>query len=252
MIEDLLKQGDKIADSYEVLSLLSKGRIGTVYKARDSFGQLYAVKIFGKEQTQNFPEYTNHLKEINRSLKVVLSKLAKFPNVSQVIEIGETEEYFFQVEEYIDAQSLDSVIKAEAPLNPTKALYVVAQLAEALHFLHSNSIIHADVKPTIILLYEPPPDALDKNLQVKLIDFGMAQKIESNQGILFVGTYRYIHPELKGNFRQDRNATTETSKSSFYMSSIGPYIDIYALGLVSLEMLTVKTQNSFPITESRI
>ena len=166
-----LKNGDILAGRYKVTRLLSSGLFGNVYEAIDvDTERTYMIKVFWKEATRNFPEYIDHLRAVSK-------KLARpfFPHLLLPLHLGETEEYFYIVQEFIDAKTLDFVIRDDAPLHPSVALAIVAQIAEALFSVHSNSVIHADVKPANILLSNSPDSlAGSSEPNAYLIDFGMA------------------------------------------------------------------------------
>ena len=83
----------------------------------------------------------------------------------------------------------------------------------ALHFLHSNGVIHGDVKPGNLLV--------DPQGRVKLGDFGLARRASSEQGSLLKGTTKYMAPELASN----------------QFGAVGPASDLYSLGFTAYELM---------------
>lgn len=240
-----LKLGHTFADRFRIMEVLGEGFFGSVYVANDvSTEKRYIVKVFDKETAKSFPEYIAHLRSVSRRLTN-----SALPHLSLPVSIGETEDYFYIVQEYLfGAQTLDSIIRRDAPLHPSMALSITEQIAEALFSLHSNSIVHADVKPANILVIPGPIPELSK-LNVHLIDFGMVQPAESGSGVLIVGTYAYLPPEFRA---QDSRSRESSVSRVLIQGRVGPYIDIYALGMVCMEMLTGKLDLSQPLSRSRI
>src|SRR5262249_28125262 len=119
--------------------------------------------------------------------------------------------------EYVDGQSLRSVMSRERPLPPGKALDFTGQLCEALVYLHGQGVIHRDLKPENVLVTE------DGTL--KIMDFGIALD-ETMRRLTWagvsstIGTPDYMAPEqVRGRPGDERT-------------------DIYSLGTILYEMLT--------------
>ncbi|MBU0750849.1 MAG: HDOD domain-containing protein [Gammaproteobacteria bacterium] len=143
-----------------------------------------------------------------------VSKL-RHPNVVPIFDAGEEKGDPYLVFEYVEGRSLDQVLKAEGPIEPLRAAELMRQVADALGEAHALGIIHRDLKPSNILL--------DGRGTARVMDFGIAMRVEdagaqNEQG--FSGTPSYMAPEY------------------VHHKIISGQSDIYAAGLIFIEMLT--------------
>ncbi|MEM1349026.1 MAG: serine/threonine-protein kinase, partial [Myxococcota bacterium] len=131
----------------------------------------------------------------------------------------------YMVLEYIDGEELGVLLAREGAMRPERAVDLLTQLLESLEEAHTEDLLHRDIKPGNILVF----DYLSKHKRVKLLDFGLAKifRDEETEGQnvtkdgQLLGTPRYMSPE------QILNPEDLTQAS-----------DVYALGLVAMEMLT--------------
>lgn len=238
-MSDMPRLGDVINKRFEVMELLGTGRLSSVYKVSDlSTGCIYVLKVYKKEAVEGIFEYTKHLSKLQNVFQD-----SPPPNLLLPIEIGETEAFVYQISRYILSpyKNLQDYIKNNAPLGPDLALTVVAKVANALDALHKRNVIHGDVKPSNII--GNPEEG-----EIYLIDFGMVRLVEPSKSIFLVGTYQYMHPSLKSKILSEV-LTPEKAKLSAY---VGHYIDIYSLGIVTLQMITGETLVPTPLTKERL
>lgn len=205
----------RIANRYERLQLLGSGGSGEAWLALDHQTQTQVVvKI-----PLHWEWFRDNLTHRFLAEADILRRLAH-PGIVAMLDSGATQEgepYF--VMPFVDGNSLRVQMDA-GPMAPDTVANVVQQLGQALHSAHQASIIHRDIKPENIMLRSDADE-----LRVILIDFGIAQiaDLQSSGGTTtkFFGTTRYMAPEqLLGN---------PTFAS-----------DIYALALITYEMLTAK------------
>ncbi|KAF7827596.1 G-type lectin S-receptor-like serine/threonine-protein kinase [Senna tora] len=167
---------------------LGQGGFGPVYKGTLGDGQEIAVKRLSQSSGQGLQEFKN---------EVIMCAKLQHRNLVKVLGccIEGTEKML--VYEYMPNKSLDSVLfgcPQNKSLNWTQRFHVIFGIARGLLYLHQDSrlrIIHRDLKASNVLL--------DRELNPKISDFGMARmfrgdQIEGNTNRV-VGTYGYMAPE---------------------------------------------------------
>lgn len=198
----------------EVLSLIGRGGMGAVYKARQrALDRVVALKIL-PPQVAAGPGFAERF---NREARA-LARL-NHPNIVILYEFGQVQDSPYFIMEYVDGVNLRQLEHA-GRLPPRQALAIIPQICEALQFAHDAGIVHRDVKPENILI--------DKAGRVRIADFGIAKMVGADPDDTAatgtgqaIGTPHYMAPE--------QLATPET---------VDHRADIYALGVVFYEMLT--------------
>ncbi|MFB6373871.1 MAG: serine/threonine-protein kinase, partial [Bradymonadaceae bacterium] len=148
------------------------------------------------------------------------------PGIVEVIDYGETpDRILYMVMEFIEGRTLEQEVSHQGKFSVDESLSVTRQIASALHAAHGAGVIHRDLKPANIMLI-----STTAGYTVKVLDFGMAKLfarlgdesiVALTRERVAVGTPRYIAPE------QARGS-----------KDVGPWTDVYALGLLLYEMLT--------------
>jgi len=198
-------------DTYEIKSMIGKGGMSTVYLAEHKrLHTRWAVKEVRKQQGARF----DFLAESN-----ILKRL-QHPMLPRIVDISETEDAIYIVEDFVEGITLDDLLKQQKRVDEAQGLQWFQDLCGVLHYLHTQQphpIIYRDMKPSNIMLQ---PDGT-----LKLIDFGIAReyKQESNADTTYVGTKGYAAPEQFGKAQTDART------------------DIYALGVTMYHLLTGKS-----------
>src|SRR5262245_32948651 len=209
--------------SYEITSLLGKGGMGEVYRARDTkLKRDVAVKILPDESSRDVDRVSRFQREAE-----VLASL-NHPNIAAIYDLEEAEGSRLLVLELVEGETLADRLKHGA-LPVEEALNIAKSISEALEAAHEKGIVHRDLKPANAKI---TPDG-----KVKVLDFGLAKALEktpesavlsnsptlmttaSSPGMI-LGTAAYMSPEQAKGRDADRTS------------------DIWAFGCVLYEMLT--------------
>ncbi|CAD8055051.1 unnamed protein product [Paramecium sonneborni] len=170
-------------ENYHVLHLIGEGSFGKVYKGRwKKSNQMAALKFISK-RGKTEKDLANLRQEIE-----ILRRL-KHENIILLLDAFETQGEFCLVTEFAQGE-LYEILEDDHNLPESEVRKIAQQLVRALHYLHSNRIIHRDMKPQNILL--------SANGVVKLCDFGFARAMSTNTQVLhsIKGTPLYMAPEL--------------------------------------------------------
>eukprot|EP01038_Epipyxis_sp_PR26KG_P006132 gene6132-8455_t len=170
-------------ENYIVLEHIGEGSFGKVYKARrKNTGFSVAMKFINKHGKSE-KDIKNLRQEIG-----ILRKL-NHENIILMFDAFETDRDFCVVTEYAQGELFD-ILQDDQRLPEKTVQQIAKQLVKALHYLHSNRIIHRDMKPQNVLI--------GSNGRIKLCDFGFARAMSSNTIVLtsIKGTPLYMSPEL--------------------------------------------------------
>src|SRR5829696_6543661 len=139
-------QGEVIAGRYELLELIGKGGMSSVYKAHDRLlDRQIAVKILHP----HFTEDEDTLERFRREARAVAQ--LSHPNIVTVIDRGEDGERQYIVFELVDGENLKQLVQREGALPVRRALQFGVAVGRALAFAHANGLVHRDVKPQNVL-----------------------------------------------------------------------------------------------------
>jgi serine/threonine protein kinase len=207
---------------YQLLGLLGRGGMGSVYKVMDPVNnRLRAMKVLRPVQImQDVLGFEELKKRFQREAAIMIE--LKHRHVARVLEMGEHGPLPFMVQEYLCLNlglligESTRVEQPTRPLSPLKALGITSQVLDCLAGLHEAGLIHRDIKPENIML--------DRNGEVKVIDFGLSrfvQEKERNPAGMIIGSPYYAAPEQV----DDSDRADERS-------------DIYSVGVVLYRMVT--------------
>ena len=148
-----------------------------------------------------------------------LSKL-DHSNIVNVLDVFDENNTTYYVMQYIDGQSLDDYILQQDGINESKAISILKEIGKAVQYMHSNKMLHLDLKPKNVML--------DKDGIVYLIDFGLSKQYDSkgepeSSTKVGAGTPGYA-PIEQANYREGKGFPVT--------------MDVYALGGTMFKMLT--------------
>jgi serine/threonine protein kinase len=201
----------EVLGRFRIVEMLGEGQHATVYRAYDP---LLERDVALKVPRQGVIKTTKGLERFLGEAKA-LARL-RHPQIVPVYEAGCVGDRHFMAMALIEGCSLAQRV-ADAPLELHRGAEIVAELAEALAYAHSQGIVHRDVKPANI--------RLDAQGAVYLMDFGIAYRPDSGEiplppGVI-LGTPAYVAPE------QAQGGQTDVLPAS----------DQYSLGAVLYELL---------------
>ena len=213
-----LTKGDSLADGrYEVVGTIASGGQATVYLAQPKQGDdsASASPVVLKEfilPIDAGPDVTKRALEHVQEEAALLKTLDN-PLIVHFIESFVDDHRAYLVLEFVDGTTLRKMIKEHGLLPESMVIELALKMCEILNFLHSQTppVIHRDFTPDNLMLAKPN--------QLKLIDFNVAQRLESTSTRTVVGKHCYIPPE------QFRGKAT-------------PQSDLYALGGTLFYLLT--------------
>ena len=197
---------------YDIVAELGRGGMGVVYKGYEpALNRYVAIKVLAESLAHDESVKERFLREA-RSMAALND-----PHIIQIYFIGEDAGQTFFVMEFVEGESLGSLLKREGKLAPEQAARVIFQTAQGLATAHDKGVIHRDIKPGNLMI--------GARGQVKIADFGIALVTQDFSKKLtstgeFVGTPGYLSPEVCLGKPVDQRS------------------DIFSLGIVLFEMLT--------------
>ena len=150
-------------------------------------GEKVAIKIMDKEQILS--DELNKERVLN---EIKILKIVRHNNIIKLYEVMETPQNIYLVMEYCDGGELFDYIVSKQHLSEKQACVFFQEIIDALTYLHSQNIVHRDVKPENILL-----ESFGKTMTCKLIDFGISRTYTLDKLISTpCGTASYAPPEM--------------------------------------------------------
>ncbi|HEV7991829.1 MAG TPA: protein kinase [Gemmatimonadaceae bacterium] len=237
--------GRIIAGRYRVVALVGAGGMGEVYRAEHvSLRRPTALKFMRPALGDDVDALARFRREAEQASRIA------HPNVAAIYDFGETDDgLVFLAMEFIEGESLADRIAERGRLDPVDAAHVIAGAAAGLAAAHRRGILHRDLKPANIMLARERGDSAGGHAvgTVKLVDFGIARSI--------MGAF----PPTGGDAVTATPALTRTgmvlgtpayaSPEQLAGEPLDARSDIYALALVSFEVLT--GQPAFATTNAR-
>lgn len=220
---------------YRIEKILSQGGFGITYLAFDNIiNQKVAIKEFYKKEWHHRDTETSYVttnsdtKDLEGLFRKKFAKEAHtimrldHPNIVKVFDFFEENGTLYYSMEYIDGDSLSSIVKKRGGLPEKEALALIKTVAFTLGYIHSQNELHLDVTPRNIMI--------EKTGRIILIDFGVSKHYDENG---------------------DQSTTTPVARSAGYapkeqylsegMIKFSPATDIYALSATFYFILTATT-----------
>ncbi len=210
-MSDSVAPGRVLGDRYRLEVLLARGGMAEVWIAEDPvLSRQVAVKILHREIAVD-----EDLRTRFRQEAIAAARLSH-PGIVATYDTGDDDGTAYIVMQLIEGMTLRALLDERGSLPIDDAVGIAVQVADALSHAHDRGLVHRDVKPANVLVQ---PDG-----RVKVTDFGIAKAAGSKDALTrtgaVLGTARYLAPEQVNG------------------GSIDGRTDVYALGLVTFEMLT--------------
>ena len=192
---------------FEIVGRLGKGGMGTVLKARQvSMDRIVALKVLPRRLAQNEDYVKRFIREARSAARL------RHANIVQAHDVGAVDGYYYFAMEFVDGETLDTVLRRDGPLESRRALQVMKQVCSALRAAHEAGIVHRDIKPSNIML--------DRRGEVRVTDFGLAKRTEGDVTITAdghaLGTPTYLAPEMASGKPVDARADLYSLGATFF------------------------------------
>lgn len=186
-------------DHYEVLNRedgspqeLGRGAMGVTYKAFDTNLRIpVALKVINAASINSELARQRFIREARAAAAL------RHPNVASVFHLGIKGDIYFYAMEFVDGETIESLIHRNGPVAPALAAQIIIQVARALTAAAKLELVHRDIKPANLMILHQ-----DEEHVVKVIDFGLAKSSKGDGDDLatvsmggFVGTPYFASPE---------------------------------------------------------
>jgi serine/threonine-protein kinase len=175
-----------------------------------------AIKVMNPSLVSDSESSQRFAREASNAARIL------HPNVAAVFDYGEADKVVYLVMEYVDGESLSSILQKDGALDPRRAIDLARQVADGLHAAHELGIVHRDLKPDNVIVTR---NRAGKEI-AKVVDFGIAKAMNDSKedaltkSGLVIGTPEYMSPEqLLGD-------------------PVDARTDVYALGCILFQSLT--------------
>jgi TonB family protein len=197
---------------YQVQESIGYGAMGAVYKAFDPLiKRTLAIKTIRLDIPRQSPQYKSFIERFYHEARI--SGTLSHPNIVTLFDIGEEGGLPYLAMEYVEGETISSILERGLRFKPEKVIGLVSQVASAIDYAHTKGVIHRDIKPSNLILYDTD--------RVKVTDFGIAKLVdaEMTQSGTLLGTPSYMSPEQAMGDKLDGRS------------------DIFSLGVCAFEML---------------
>jgi eukaryotic-like serine/threonine-protein kinase len=198
--------GGPFGGRYRLLDWVDSGGMAAVYRARDErLRREVAIKVIA-EPLARHPWFVARFRR-----EAHVGRQFAHPNIVATLDAGEEPRYFITME-FVDGLDASRLVRQCGRLTARQAVHMLAQVCEALAYLHANGVVHCDVSPSNILLRGADGTA-------KLADFGLASRRGEAPAPLpgiVTGTSDYVAPEVL-------QGALPTPRSDLYSLGVAAY-----------------------------
>lgn len=207
-----IQVGDVLNHIFEVKRFIARGGMGEVFEGVNvNSDERVAIKVMLPSLAADANVIAMFRKEARTLTRLQHEALVQYRVLAQEPQLG----VLYIVTEYVDGDNLADVLGKQRP-TPVELVALLRRLASGLRVAHQLGAIHRDMSPDNVLLEG------GRLAQARIIDFGIAKDLDPGSKTIigdgFAGKLNYVAPEQLGDFGRE----------------IGPWTDVYSLGLVIL------------------
>jgi len=209
--DGILVPGTELNHMYQITRFIAKGGMGMVYEGQGIYdNERVAIKTILPHLAADQTVIAMFQREASTLTQLRHDALVQYRGLTKEPQFG----FFYLVTEFIDGRSLEKIMEDGAPVPVSEATDLLRRIASGLAVAHSVGCVHRDIAPDNVLV--PNGDMH----RAKVIDFGIARDAKAKTGTIvgdgFAGKLNFAAPEQFGKYGRE----------------IGPWTDVYSLGLV--------------------
>ncbi|KAA6386055.1 MAG: putative Kinase/ NEK / Serine/threonine protein kinase [Streblomastix strix] len=237
-LNDYVREFNQDLNDVEKIKKIGKGGFGTVYQMKQKLtNRIVAVKKCDYETVEEKSVFDNEYQMMQNIYRIVSqSSPSSFIHIVQPLGffLNENKDEAYLVMEYCEngdlRQYVENMKKSGTEISDKKCWEFVGSIASAIHQLHSNRIIHSDLKPENVLL--------SSDFKVKLTDFGLSRELKPDKDYMTAqaGSMLYLAPEL---LKISEVLTNMEESADFIQQRIvqTPASDIWSIGGLGAQLL---------------
>jgi tRNA A-37 threonylcarbamoyl transferase component Bud32 len=196
---------------FNIMEKIGKGGVGVVYRAKDNvLDRMVAIKELNRELAENRDDFNKLIKEARTTARLI------HKNIVRVYDIKKIKNNHIIIMEFVEGEDYSQIINTRGPLPLREIIAVARDLFEALHYSHSQGIIHKDIKPKNIMK--------DRSGEIKIVDFGVAAvgaATEKHNLRYIIGSPHYISPEQITRSKQDQRSDIYSAGATLFHLATG-------------------------------
>jgi predicted ATPase len=195
---------------FNIMEKIGKGGVGVVYRAKDNvLDRMVAIKELNSELAEKRDDFNKLIEEARTTARLI------HKNIVRVYDIKKIKNNHIIIMEFVEGEDYSQIVHKQGPLPVQEIIKVARELFEALHYSHSQGIIHKDIKPKNIMK--------DQSGEIKIVDFGVAAIGAGTEkhSQYIIGSPHYISPEQITRSEPDQRSDIYSAGATLYHLAVG-------------------------------